>query len=302
MSSVPSNSSAREPSHFAGSESPSPTQSSEIVPAAVYGMRVLGLPPGSCLDPPSDPGWPTLYVSQRVGDEVLEKASIGPDQAVLGLTTGGYVRLDRRAGTCRFTVPQTIAPDELVHPYLAAGAGVFSHWLGRESFHAGALIGAHGAWMVAGSKGAGKSTLFAWLASEDHGVLTDDLLIVERGHAFAGPRCIDVRDSAAGALGEKTTLIRSRSGQRLRADLPDCPLQMPLCGFIYLEWADRIELTAVEGRERLQLLLSHRSVYRVPRRPEWLLDLATLPAFYLRRPPSWAGMPEVALHVASLVG
>ncbi len=68
--------------------------------------------------------------------------------------------------------------------------------MGRRSFHTGAFVASGGAWGILGGRDDGKSTMLAWLAVHGHEIVCDDVLIVGQGDALAGPRCIDLRQSA----------------------------------------------------------------------------------------------------------
>ena len=162
-------------------------------------------------------------------------------------------------------------PDrDLVYPYLAPAAAVAARWMGRDSFHAGAVVVGGGAWAILGDNENGKSTTLAWLALHGHPVLTDDLLVVDGEAALAGPRCIDLREETSERLGVGEPLGVVGQRERWRLALGVVPAQVLLRGFVTLAWHSQLALESVRGPERLLTLLPARTV-RVgadkPRRP-----------------------------------
>src|SRR6476646_3877473 len=167
--------------------------------AVAYGLRLAGVDPRAALLTNAGPSWPLVDVrrgSSRPADGVRHLDSrralldLGPD--------GRRVELDRARACATFTGPP-LDEDELVHPYLGPVATIFGRWLGRETFHAGAFVARGRARALVGEREAGKSSLLAALAADGWPVLADDLVIVERGRAFAGPRALDLRIPAPGA-------------------------------------------------------------------------------------------------------
>ena len=73
-----------------------------------------------------------------------------------------------------------------------------------------------------------------------------------------------------------------------------------LAGFLLLTWGDRVEVRALGASERLQRLVPQRGVRLEPTRVEALLDLASLPAFEVSRPRSWASLPEAGKRLLEL--
>ena len=244
-----------------------------------YGLRVGGLPADApLLEHPPGARWPEL----RVAHEPPTGAGRPTGAATtVPLRGGGELRLDGSAAT--FITPDPPAPDALVHPHLAAAAAGRNRLLGRDVLHAGAVVLDGVAWAIAGSNEVGKSTLLAALAASGQPVLSDDLLVLEEGTAFAGPRCADLRES---------TRVRGlppprpvRGGERWRVLLPPAPASAPLAGLVFLVWGDAaMALRALGGEERLRRLAPLRRWPFLPDRPAELLDLATLPAYELTRP------------------
>jgi hypothetical protein len=244
------------------------------------------------VDAPAE--WPSLALERRsaTGEGPAED-SVGADLARLPLHSG-WVDLARsplRAAFCLRTFP----PDgDLVHPYLAPAAAVAARWAGRESFHAGAVVVDGGAWGVLGDKETGKSSTLAWLALHGHDVLVDDLLVLDGDDAFAGPRCVDLREEPSARLGagEPMGLVGLR--ERWRLVLGPVAARIPLRGWVTLGWGERVSVEPVRAADRLLALLPLRSVRLVPPAPEALVRLASLPVLHLSRPQVWESLPDAA--------
>ena len=147
----------------------------------------------------------------------------------------------------------------MIHPDLGFIAAVVNRWAGREVFHAGAFLAENGAWGVLGTREAGKSSLLGQLAAKGVPVFADDALVVEDRTAFAGPRCIDLREGAADWLQQGTDIGMVGNRRRWRVRLPAVPATAPLAGWIVPEWAEHIELRSAPAALRLTLL--NASVY-----------------------------------------
>jgi hypothetical protein len=217
------------------------------------------------------------------------------------LNTGGWVEIDRVEPRAVFHLPAPVDDGALVHPYLAPVAALTARWFDRESFHAGAVVLAGGAWALVGDKGAGKSSTLAHLYLTGHDVVTDDMLIVDEGCALAGPRCLDLRAETAARLELGTPLGVIGDRERWRMQLGRLAPRVPLHGWIVLGWHDRTEVTAVQGAERLAVLGRHRAVRLPPTRPEVLLELSSLPVLELRRPHRWDALAEAAERLLDAV-
>ena len=136
-----------------------------------------------------------------------------------------------------------------------------SRWLGREGFHGGGIVVDGGVWAVLGDKTAGKSTTLAWLARAGVGVVSDDVLIVDGETVLAGPRSIDLREEAAERLGTGELIGRVGARDRWRVTLAPIAAELPLRGWITLEWGEAVAVEPIRGAERLRALLP------APRRP-----------------------------------
>jgi hypothetical protein len=153
-----------------------------------------------------------------------------------------------------------------------------------ETLHGGAFVDDRGgAWAVLGDRGAGKSSLLASLALAGRDVVADDLLVLDGGDCFAGPRCVDLRPDAVAELG-LGALPSVRSTERRRLVLAPCPGRFALRGCIYLEWGERVAAEEMTPGEHLGPLTAQRRVAGLGANIEQLLGLSGLPAFRLRRP------------------
>lgn len=249
------------------------------------------------------PRWPVLHVRRRVGPTGVRPSHLGPSSARLSLGAGDWLELDRDDATATYLTTEVVDEDTLIHPRLAPAAALMARWLGREAFHAGALIAGGGAWALAGANEAGKSTLLAALAMRGTPVLTDDLLVVDRtGLAYAGPRCIDLRalDVVGGAVEERARSVRADTRQRL--DLPPVTTAAALRGWLYLEWGSAVEAEPCSAHARIVRLVAQRRWATQGIDPRLLLDLAALPAWTLRRPRGGQHTDELLELLATLVG
>jgi len=261
-----------------------------------FGFRLHGVPLAA-LTPIDEPDWPALHVHCRVGPaDAAPSAHLGDFSARLPLGGGDWLELDRDKRTATYLTSETVDADRLIHPRLAPAAAVMARWLGRDAFHAGAVLAGGGAWAVAGANEAGKSTLLASLAIGGMAVLTDDLLVVDRARiAYAGPRCIDLRRPVLLEDGPQRDRLRPvRDGSRERMDLPVAPAAAPLRGWLFLEWGTRVQAQACPPHARLGRLLKQRRWATEAIDPRVLLDLAALPAWTLARPRGREHMRAVA--------
>ncbi len=256
-----------------------------------YGLRIRGVAEAAPLlvSAPSD--WPLYSVESRLGTASGGEFATD-EQARLLLRNGGEISIDRSAAEVVFTVPEPVSDQALVHPYLAPAAAVIARWLGREPFHAGAFALAGGAWGVLGEREAGKSSLLAWLSLQGRDVVCDDMLVVSGETVFAGPRSVDLRRETAERLGAGEELGVIGARERWRVVLPPVEPEVPLAGWVFLEWGEDVSVTPVEPGERLARLIHHRGVRLPPASHEALLGLAALPAWEVRRPPDWASLAD----------
>jgi hypothetical protein len=260
-------------------------------PLGAYGLRLEGIPGADSLLLPADPRWPRLAVTQQPGRSTTRGGDVCTDtHARLQLQNGGEIVIDRHAGRAMFVVPRPLRGEELIHPYMAPVAAVFSYWLGRESFHAAAFIHDGGVWAVLGDRESGKSSTLAWLALRGQPVVSDDMLILDGMTAFAAPRSIDLRPEAARELGagEPMGVVGTRERWRLKVEPVDSG--MPLRGWIFLAWGAHLEIERLPASRRVALLAAQRGVRLPPLSATSLLDLSALPAWQLTRPQGWGSV------------
>jgi hypothetical protein len=241
---------------------------------------------------PAAASWPAVEISVVVERLEAEGEFVGEDKARIRLRTGGWIELDRDPGRARYTVPASLSPEELVHPFLAPVAAVCAHWYGRESIHGGGIALGATAWGVIGDQHAGKSSLLAALAIAGTDVVCDDVLVLDGRQAFAGPRTVDLREDAAAALGvgDGIGLVGARERWRLR--LAPLDRALTLGGFVFTEWSDDVEMRRLPASETLARLFRNRSIRVPPRDPAAFLQFSALPAWELRRPRAWASLPK----------
>lgn len=249
--------------------------------------------------------WPELDVRCRVDTgPPPEYESVSEHRAELRLTAGGSVAIERDPLRAEYALPRAVTPGALVHPHLAPVAAVAARWLGRESFHGGSVVIGGGAWALLGDKEAGKSSTLASLALAGHGVLSDDLLVLDGFTALAGPRSIDLREQSARELGAGEPLGRIGLRDRWRLTLDPVAAEVPLRGWIGLAWGDGPpSLTPIRGADRLRALVPHRAVRLLPADPAALVVLSALPCFQLTRERAWSSLPPTTrLLVEQLPG
>lgn len=268
-----------------------------------YGFRLRGVDGARALLVPAPDEWPVLELAWRMDrSPPPDDEFIGDTYARLGLAAGGSVHIDRARGHAEYLMPVRPRDAEFVHPHLVPAAAIAARWLGRESFHGGGVVLGDGAWAMVGDKEAGKSSTLASLARAGHAVLADDLLVVDGRDALAGPRSIDLRESAAQVLGVGEPLGRVGLRDRWRVTLEPIAPAFELRGWVTLAWHDGPpEIVAVRGAERLRAIAPHRAVRLAPTDPHVVIALSALPCYELRRPRDWASLRDATdLLVASL--
>ena len=269
--------------------------------SGAYGLAVHGLESCRRLLPAADPGWPAVRIDSReLETRERPPQRLDDDEALIWTRDDGHALFDRRRGVVTAFRATALAPEELIHPLLARAGAVFGAWMGRYAFHAGTVVAGGRAWALLGGRESGKSTLLAALAAAGCGVLADDTLVLEDGRAFAGPRCIDLRDPAPKRLGVGDRVVPVRDPVRYRLALPAIAGEVALGGWIHLAWADSVEVKPIPPGERLGRL-SRLRAWQPERDALALLDLAALPAFELRRPRSWEALARTADAVLNAV-
>lgn len=270
-------------------------------PRGAYGLRLHGLPDAHAVLGAAAVDWPVLTVRHTFGTEQLERESLGADGARVRTSDGGFAEVDRRSMTASLVLRSHVRAAEVVHPFLSTTCAIVSRWFDRDSFHAGAFVAGGGAWLVVGDKGRGKSSTMAWLSLQGHPILADDLVVVDDGYALAGPRCIDLRPDAAEQLGVGEPLGVVGARERWRLSIPGAPDRVPVRGWVYLGWGDRVEINIVPPSQRLARVIAAVALRALPLSAARLLDHVALPMVELVRPRDWAALPDISdalLHLA----
>ncbi len=263
-----------------------------------YGLDIVGLPeaeewmhslPDSC---------PCLRVEKTCeGGTSSHGSRLDDAEADLRLIGCGRLRMRRGHGRALFSFREVPRDEDLLHPYLAPAAALAHLWSGNEALHAGAFATSAGAVALLAEKDGGKSTTLAWLADEHRlPVLSDDLVVVERGSILSGPRCLDLRRAGAGQLLNVDAAHRVRNAERLRITLPGAPAKAPLTATVVLRWGRRTRLDATRPADRPRELLPHRMYGpRLTGDPLAILELSALPMLILSRPRTSAGLRDAAI-------
>lgn len=279
--------------------------SRELV-APTHGAYGIGISP-SALPPKllveTGGTWSLVQISRLVGfgsyggDDI--ENSFDGDRAHFRLGDAGSLVVNRRARRARFSLAAPTPEAALAHPLLGPVGAAFALWAGREAIHAGAFTHAGGAWALLGDREAGKSSTLGALARAGLGIVCDDMLVTDGRTCFAGPRCLDLRPSASARLGIGELLPLPGGRERWRVELDSVPHELPLRGWIFLEWGESVQVTPVVGTERLVRLARQRSMFVRPPRPQALLELSQVPGWRLVRPRGWHSMDAV---VEALLG
>jgi hypothetical protein len=216
-------------------------------------------------------------------------------RAVILLVDGGHAVLDRDRRAITLHGPTSLWTDWFVHPTLAAISSVFSNWLGRHAIHAGAFVAGGGAWALIGAKQAGKSSTLGWLAAADRPIVADDLVVSDDGIALAGPRTLDLVPSSARYLALVGHTVRDGERERLRVRQVDP--EVPLRGWIVLEWGDALDARPIPPAERLEVLIEN---LRIPLDGPGSRGLLALPGFALRRPRTLDHLPQAGSKILEI--
>lgn len=265
----------------------------------LYGLRLPDLSGAHDLLVAAPARWRPWRIVRQPGAGEPADGSIGPERARLRVAPQGSVVIDRATRTSVFTMPSPPTDTELAHPYLAATAAIAARWDGWQSFHAGGFVVAGRVWGVLGERGVGKSSLLAALARLGVPVASDDLLVIRDGLALAGPRCIDLREHSATGLRMGHTIGLVGTRERWRIPLPEVAAELPLAGWVTLEWGDRTSFQQVAPGERFPRLLENVTVVLEPPDPPSVLALSALPMVTLCRP---RRLDALAASAETLVG
>lgn len=266
-----------------------------------YGLRLSGVDGVEqyLVDAPET--WLPLRLVPQIGEAALESGFAAGGRAEFMTLSGARVGLDLERGQAMLTAPRPLGPEEIVHPCLASVGAMAAHLQGHETFHAAAVCAGGGAWAIVGDRESGKSSTLASLSVAGLGVLCDDMLVLHGKVALAGPRAIDLRSDAAQQLGVGENLGVVGTRERWRVRVGSVAPEVPLRGWLFLEWGDKVEAALVASSERLERLLPKRGVRLSPPDLAELLDLAQLPGYVVRRPRDPSRLQETASLIAETI-
>lgn len=245
-----------------------------------YGYRIEGVTSSLLAKVPD--AWPPLTIATGPETDEESPTQVGSESGCLNLAMGGSTWLRRVPRSVEVRRREAVSPDVIVHPLLAAFAGVFARWDGRETFHAGAVVVAGQAWGVAAPSEGGKSTFLAATAAAGHAVLSDDLLVLAGDEVLVGPRAVDLRESTTRWLEPRGAEL-VRDGSRTRIALPPVAPAAKLAGWVFLEWGEELSLRPLMPAERIVRVAAQRSWNELAD-PDAVLQAAALPALLLTRP------------------
>lgn len=257
--------------------------------SGAYGFRIAGLPGAGPLLSRLPVDSPLLRVEWAMEEQALTISGVGENRARFQVAGSAPVVIDIWRDPLRARFSGLRRPDEqaFVHPFLSLVAATVANWLGQEAFHSGAFLLDGKAWALLGEKEDGKSSMLCHLATQGFDVLTDDLLVVDRGVALSGPNSLDLRAGTAQHLGVGENLGIVGERERWRVVTRPTAQRVPLAGWLSLGWAETVELVHIPVSRRVPMLLESSMLKLPARHPERLLALAALPAWELRRPRRW---------------
>jgi hypothetical protein len=244
------------------------------------------------------PSWPAVDLDLQLSETPdVDDSSDWTEQGMhVHLAAGGRLEITWPANV-RLRLPGHPLPECVVQPHLTTAAASIALHGGLQAFHAGAFVVGGRAWAVLGAKESGKSSTLALAERRAASVVTDDLLVVDRGEALVGPRCVDLREEAATFLGvgEPLGIVGLRERWRIRVGA--CPSQVPMAGWVLPSWG-KDAVTPVATLDRLRVLLANVSMQGLTMNdPDEYLRLAALPMLAWSRPKGW----DTAAHSFDLL-
>jgi hypothetical protein len=269
-----------------------------------YGFRLEGVDSASPLLGAAEPDWPRLELITDPDEGGAPDVDFVDEQgAQLRLLAGGWIELERARGRVTFHVPETLPAEAIIHPYLASAAALAAWWQRWESIHAGAFVAGDGACALIGEKDSGKSSTLAALAHEGHTILSDDVLVIHGGAAFAGPRCVDLRSETARRLNAGEPLGQIGLRERWRYRVGSAPAKLPMRAWVSLGWGPDTTIRRLDPAACLATLAGQRVLGLPVPDPGILLELSGVPCWELRRPREWDSMGEaLALLLDTVAG
>jgi len=265
--------------------------SKQSSPSHDANMGAYGLAVSAAIEPellvPAEASWPRWAVSVEIGERPATFVEvIGDAQSEIPTSPNGYMTVSRTEATTVVRV-RSLSHHALPHPYLGSTAVLTSPWLGRTSMHAGAFVVDGRVWGVLAGRDGGKSSTLAWFAVNDIAVFADDVLVLSRERAFAAPRVIDLRAGAAEHFGVGVNIGVVGARERWRVRLAPVPGELPMAGWVAIEWGDRVEVSMVGAAERGARLSEGKALLRPERDPLLWLSVISLPMIRLSRPKDW---------------
>ena len=270
-----------------------------------YGLIVdpLGSPNGLLVAPRTWQPW--AFEFEMINESILEREEWSKASAVIRILPSGFATINRSAARTTIASSMVTRPEALLHPYLGGTAVVVANWNGYLAFHASSFVYEGGVWGILGGKEHGKSSAVGWLLASGIPVFSDDVLVVADGVARAGPRCIDLRESAAKHFGFGRDIGVIGNRRRWRVDLAhDVAPELPMRGWVTLEWSNDLCIRTCDAQERLAALHEHRAFrLRDDERPGSWLGAIALPMVSLARPREWSKVDlAMGLLLSSLSG
>ena len=246
--------------------------------------------------------WPSILLKAGTSDSTAEDVTFTDERARVPIPGGGEIVVERSPLVGEVSLPSRPQDAELLHPYLGYVGVMAARWLGRDCVHGGAFVLDGGAWACVGQRGTGKSSLLGWLAGDGFDIVCDDVLIVREQSLFAGPRFVDLRADAAERLGGGEALGMVGARERWRVPLPPTRPELPLRGWIFLDWGAEAIVERVGPAETMMQIKEQLSLFTTPRDPVALLDLAALPAWRFSRTRDWQSMPTAVRTLLDTLG
>ena len=257
-----------------------------------YGLNLFG-PFGAAGLIESSPSWVNWRIVVAAAPPAEQVPRWDRDAAACAVLPSGWATFDRAGATTHLFLPAPLTQEWLLHPLLSSTAVMSASWLGRQAFHAGAFVLDGRAWGVLGDRNHGKSTLLASMHQRGLPILADDVLVLQDGRAMAGPRCLDLREGAAAALGIGVPLGVLGSRERWRVTLGPVPAEVPFAGWVTLEWGPEVAISSVPLPSRLAVLAGAQGLKTLAQEgtAAWL-PLIGAPMLTLTRPRSFERQGE----------
>jgi hypothetical protein len=260
----------------------------EVVPRSAYGLNWRGLSDECELLSDARPTSVEVEV-ERCASALAHDPVVDHERATF---EGPTATFDLRRVPLRLMVHERLGFTELdlLLPGLARAAAVVHAWAGREVFQGGAVATAGGTIAVLGPRGAGKSTLLAGCLRAGAEVIADEIVVIGNdGTVAVGPRALVVRDDVAELVeadAPRAVAPAGWSGTGRLVRLGGAPVFGPLVGWVVLSWGEACELRPLRGSERMVELGARRLHGDLQRSSSSFLELASLPAWRLTRPPT----------------